>query len=74
MAFTGAVSSLIPGMMSLSVLGKSTQMIPQYRSQQDWLWTNGKKKSKDKSTIKGFTEIMIGVPLISETSGMVAGL
>ncbi len=67
MAFTGAVSSLIPGMMSLSVLGRSTQMIPQY-------WGNGKKKAKDKNMIKGFVPIMIGTTMIKPVAGMVAGL
>ena len=67
MAITGAIASIIPGAMSLSLLGKSTQMIPK----QYW---NGKRKGKTISPIKGFTEIMIGVPLISATSGMVSGL
>ena len=65
--FTAPVAHLIPGMMSLSLLGRSTQMIPQY-------WDNGKKKKKETSMIKGFTEIMIGVPLIGATAGMVSGL
>jgi len=68
MVFTAPIAHLIPGMMSLSLLGRSTQMIPhQY-------WGNGKKKVKDKSIIKGFTEIMIGVPMIGATAGMVSGL
>lgn len=59
---------MIPGMMSLSLLGRSTQMIPhQY-------WGNGKKKGKDKNMIKGFTGIMIGVPFVGATAGMVSGL
>ena len=66
--FTAPVAHLIPGMMSLSLLGRSTQMIPkQY-------WGNGKKKRKETSMIKGFTEIMIGVPMIGATAGMVSGL
>ena len=67
MAFTAAVSSLIPGMMSLSVLGRSTQMIPQY-------WGNSKKKTSDKNMIKGFVPIIVGIPIISGVSGMVSGL
>lgn len=68
MAFTGSVASLIPGMMSLSVLGKSTQMIPyEY-------WGNGKKKAKNKNMIKGFTEIMMGTTMIKPVAGMVSGL
>jgi len=71
MVFTAPVASLIPGMMSLSVLGRSTQMIPKT------YWDNGKKNSKKAKKIpiiKGFTEIMIGVPMISATAGMVSGL
>ena len=68
MAFTGAVTNLIPGMMSLSLLGRSTQMIPKT------FWDNGKKKGKTISPIKGFTEIMMSVPLVSATAGMTSGL
>lgn len=63
---TASVAHLIPGMMSLSLLGRSTQMIPS----QYW----GKKKSKDKSTIKGFTEILIGTTMIKPVAGMAVGL
>lgn len=71
---TASVAHLIPGMMSLSLVGKSAQMIPKtYRSQQNWLGGNGKKLKKT-NTIKSFTEIMIGVPLISATAGMTSGL
>ena len=37
-------------------------------------WGNGKKKSNGKKLIKGFTEIMIGIPLIGVTAGMVSKL
>lgn len=67
MVFTASVGHMIPGMMSLSLLGRSTQMIPH----QYW---GGKQKSKKTSTLKGFTEIMIGAPLIGATAGMVSGL
>ena len=70
MTFVGSVSNLIPGMMSLSVLGRTTQMIPttgQY-------WGNGKKKTNSKNMIKGFTEIMIGTKMIKQVAEMVAEL
>lgn len=68
MAFTGSVASLIPGTMALSVLGRSTQMIPyEY-------WGNGKKKGKDKSMIKGFVPIIAGIPMISATANLTSGL
>ena len=68
MVFTASVTSLIPGTMALSVLGRSTQMIPK-----DY-WGNGKKKGGSKNMIKGFTEIMIGTTMIKPVAGMVAGL
>lgn len=64
---TASVAHLIPGMMSLSLVGKSAQMIPQQ-------YMGKGKKPKKTNTIKGFTEIMIGVPLIGATAGMVSGL
>ncbi len=68
MSFTAPIANLIPGMMSLSVMGRSAQMIPKT------YWGNGKKKGKDKNMIKGFTEIMIGTTMIKPVAGMVSGL
>ena len=68
MVFTAAVANLIPGMMGLSVLGRSAQMIPQ-----DY-WGNGKKKANGKKMIGGFANIMMGVPMIGIVSGQVAAL
>jgi len=71
MTFTGSIASIIPGTMALSTLGKSTQMIPgEY-------WNNGKKKTKKVKKvpmIKGFTEIMMSVPLIGATANLTSGL
>ena len=67
MSFTIPVMRMVPGMMSLSVLDRSTQMVPRY-------WDNGKKKAKDKNMIKGFVPIIAGIPMIKPVAGMVAGL
>ncbi len=69
MVFTAAVANLIPGVMSLSVLGRSTQMIPR-----NSFWGNGKKKANGKKMIGGFANIMMGVPMIGIVSGQVAAL
>ena len=69
MAFTAAVSNLIPGMMGLSVLGRSAQMIPSSQ-----FWGNGKRKPKSKNMIKGFTNIMIGIPMIGATANLTSAL
>ncbi len=73
MTFTAPVAHLIPGMMSLSVMGRSAQMIPQFPTAKTWF--DG-KKSKKQSThmIKGFTNIMIGTTMIKPVAGMVSGL
>jgi len=70
MTFTGTVSSLIPGMMSLSVLGKSTQMIPTTGK----YWSKDKKKANGKNVIKGFVPIIVGIPLIGATANLTSGL
>ncbi len=68
MSFTVPVANLIPGMMSLSLLSRSAQMIPKT------YWSNGKKKGKKVPMIKGFTELMIGTTMIKPVAGMVSGL
>ena len=68
MTFTGAIANIIPGMMSVSLLGRSTQMIPgEY-------WNKGKKKTNGKSMIKGFVPIIVGIPLIRATANLTSGL
>ncbi len=67
MSFEAPVAGIIPGMMSLSLLGRSVKMTPQY-------WGNGKKKANGKKMIKGFIPIMIGTTMIKPVAGMVAGL
>ena len=68
MTFTKSVTSIVPGMMSLSLVGYSAQTIPK-----NWS-PKGVKKISPKDMVGNFTGIMIGVPLIGVVSGMVSGL
>jgi len=68
MAMTKVVAGLIPGFMTLGLVGQTSKMIPK-----DW----GPKeieKINSKDMIKGFVPIMMGVPLIGATSKMVSTL
>lgn len=66
MTFTKPLASLIPGLVSLSLVGRSVQMIPK-----DF----GKKKKKsNKKMIGGFTDIMIGTTMLKPISTSVAAL
>ena len=65
MSTAKTVAGIIPGVMSLGLLSESMKMLP---SKKEW---KGKKKQKPKKLVKGFTKIMIGVPLIGATAGMV---
>ncbi len=61
------VMGIVPGVMSLGLLGESMKMLPSKKE-----WEGKKKKSPSpKKMIKGFTTIMIGIPLIGATAGMV---
>ena len=62
------ISGLIPGFMSLGVVGKSIQVIPT-----NW-GPKGVKKVKNEDMIKSFTKVMIGIPVIKQVSTSVAAL
>ena len=68
MTFVKSTAGLIPGFMALGVLGKSVQMVPK-----NW-GPKGVKKVKPLPMVKGFTQIMIGVPMIGATAGMISKL
>ena len=69
MAFTAkSVAGLVPGFMALGLVGRSVQMVPK-----DW-GPKGVKKKGSKDMIGGFTEIMIGVPMIGQVSTSIAAL
>ena len=60
--------NIVPGTMSLGLLGSSMGTMKS-------MWDpKASHMKKSKRMVSGFTDIMIGVPLISATSGMIAGL
>lgn len=68
MAFAKQVAGLVPGLMSLSLVGHTAKMIPK-----DW-GPNGIKKVDPLHMVKGFTGLMVGIPMVRVVSGQVAGL
>jgi len=68
MAMAKSIAGIAPGLMSLALVGNTMQMIPKE--------VGGKADSKKGTAnfLKGFTGIMIGVPLIGATSNMVSTL
>ena len=68
MTFHKPVAEVIPGMMSLALVGKSVKMIPKDFSK------STKKKKQSKDFIKGSTELLIGIPLIGAVAGSIAKL
>lgn len=66
MTMAKSLVQITPGLMSVALVGQTSQMIPKHWGKQD-------KKSTAKF-LKGFTGVMIGVPLISATNGMVSKL
>jgi len=74
-AMTNSVLGVVPGVMSLGVLGESMKMIP------GGMNGKGKKgngfgkpmnyKKQNSNMIKGFGNIMVGTALIGATSSMI---
>jgi hypothetical protein len=68
------ILNILPGFMALSLVGKTSKMVPSI-----WDLDNGKKKNKGKkktkknnyNTLKGFTDIMIGVPLVKGVADII---
>jgi len=65
MSTTKAVAGVIPGVMAVGLLGRTLKYLPTDKE------LSGKAKVKPMKTVKMFTEIAIGVPLIGATAGMV---
>ena len=63
-----SVAEIVPGMMSLALVGRAYKMVPKDIGKP----TKGKKKEAD--FIKGSAEILVGVPLIGAVANSVAGL
>ena len=70
--FTKSVAGVIPGMMSLSLVGKSAKLVPQLMAKPTDDSLKGKTKPGD--FIKGSMDILVGVPLIGAVAGSVAKL
>ncbi len=65
MSTVKAVASVIPGVMSIGLLGRTMSYLPTEKE------LKGKAKMKPIKSIKLFTEISITVPLIDATAGVV---
>ena len=64
MSTAKSVAGIVPGVMSIGLMGESLKMLPTEKEMK-------KGKIKPKKLIKGATTILIGVPLIGATAGMV---
>ena len=65
MSTVKAVAGVIPGVMAVGLLGRTLKYLPTDKE------LKGQTKIKPMKTVKMFTEIAIGVPLIGATAGMV---
>ena len=77
MSTAKAVAGIIPGVMAVGLLGRTMSYLPTEMKVPAKAGTkelSGKAKPKPLKTVKMFTEIAVGVPLIGATAGMVAKL
>lgn len=65
-----AVAGIVPGVMSLGLLGESLKMLP---SKKD-LKGKKKKSPSPKKLVKGFVTMAVGIPLVGATATMVGKL
>lgn len=65
MSTAKSVAGIIPGVMSIGLLGRTMSYLPTEKE------LKGETKMKPMKPVKMFTEIMIGVPLIGATAGMI---
>jgi len=63
MTFTKSIVSIVPGVMSIGLLGNTLQVLPKKG-----------KKVKPQKMVNVFATTMIGVPLIGSTSNMISKL
>jgi len=68
MSTAKSVASLVPGLMSLSLVAHTTKVIPK-----DWT-PKGMKKVKPGELIGNFSTTMIGIPMVGIVSNQVAAL
>jgi len=74
MTFTSSTSNLIPGVMSLSLLGNSVSMLPKEIGIPKKRYRKKGRQNSSSKMIKGFTNIMVGIPMIKATSNLTSGL
>jgi len=64
MSTAKSVAGIVPGVMSIGLLGESLKMLPSEKDMK-------KGKISPKKMIKGATTMLVGIPLIGATAGMV---
>lgn len=64
MSTAKSVAGIVPGVMSVGLLGESLKMLPTKKELEEG-------KMKPKKIVKSFTTMVIGVPLIGATASMV---
>ena len=62
------IVGIVPGLMSVSFMAHTTKMLPK-----DWS-PKGMKKVDPLLMVKGFTGIMVGIPMIGIASNQIAAL
>lgn len=65
MSTAKSVAGIIPGVMSVALVSESLKFLPTEKE------LKAKKKAKPKKLVKGFVKVMVGIPLIGATAGMV---
>ncbi len=76
MSTVKAVAGIVPGVMAVGLLGESLKYLPSEKQ----LKGEGKKSSSKEQLMKPmkmvplFVKVMVGVPLIKATAGMVGKL
>jgi len=64
-----AVAGIIPGVMSMGLLGESMKTLPNWDDLQ-----KGRSKKHDAQFLKSATNILVGVPLVGVVAGQVNAL
>jgi len=59
-----SIAGVIPGVMSLGLVGESVKMLPKKKEIK-------KGKTNSKKIVKGAVQTIIGIPLIGATAGMI---
>ncbi len=68
MSTVKAVAGIVPGVMAVGLLGESLKYLPSEKQ------LKGEGKMKPMKMVPLFVKVMVGVPLIKATAGMVGKL